>query len=230
MPVEKVCVVCGKGFSVPPCRAKTATTCSEVCAIVVRAKSRERKVTRKCLNCGKDFKIPRSHIDRRIYCSQACKYGSTEWKGNIGDRGRGAGNAMWKGGEPRQTDGYPLKKVYDHPFSWGGYILKHRLTMEEWLREEMPNSEYLIPFGNSFYLSPDAVVHHLDFDKQNGRRRNLLVCRKGTHSAIHFGVYPKPGTYWPPDAKIRLGVRPGTLAGPLPDPAERKARCLMGSA
>jgi len=43
MPVKKICVVCGKDFYVPPCREKKASTCSNACAIEIRAKSRERR-------------------------------------------------------------------------------------------------------------------------------------------------------------------------------------------
>ena len=205
MSVKKVCVVCGQEFSVPPCRALTAKACSDKCAVSVRAKSRERKIVKNCLNCGEEFKIPRSHDGRRVYCSKSCKYGSADWKGDISDRTHGKNNPMWKGGEVAQSDGYVYKKSYDHPFSHENYLLKHRKVMEEWLRDDFPESEFLIKFGNNLYLSDDAVVHHLDRNKKNNRRRNLIVCSFGTHIKIHRGVMPEPGTYWPPWAKITVG-------------------------
>jgi len=205
MPVEKVCVICGKSFQVPPCRAKTASTCSNECAITVRAKSRERKLERTCLNCGKKYEIPQSHIDRRIYCSNECRYGSVEWRANISEATAREKNPMWKGGEVAQSNGYVYKKSYDHPFTNNNYILKHRYTMEKWLREDCPESEFLVKYGDNLYLSDEAIVHHLDRDKKNNRRRNLIVCTFGGHIKIHRGVMPDSGTYWPPWAKITVG-------------------------
>ena len=205
MPIEKICVVCGKKFSVPPCRALTATTCSNKCAIIVRAKSRERKVTCICPNCGKEFLVPQSCKNTRVYCSKKCKYTSKNFRSKMSAKCSGSKNPMWKGGETDHSDGYIYKHVKGHPFAHNNYVFKHRLVMEEWLKEENPDSEYLIKLGNNLYLSPDYVVHHLDSNKKNNRRRNLLVCTASIHRKIHDGCYPEPGTYWPKNAKIRLG-------------------------
>lgn len=207
MPVEKECVVCGKSFSVPPCRALTAKSCSDECAISVRAKSRERKVPRLCLNCGKTFEIPQSHIDRRIYCSNDCRYRSVEYRGNISDKTRGDLNPMWKGGEHNRKDGYVYKISLNHPFGHNNYVLKHRLTMEAWLRNACPESEFLVKLGGMLYLSEEAIVHHLNRIVSDNRRRNLIVCGYGTHVRIHRGIRPEVGTFWPPTARIAVGRR-----------------------
>lgn len=204
MSIQKVCIVCGKEFSVPPCREKSATTCSNVCAIEIRAKSRERKVTRLCLNCGKEFSLPQSHIDRRIYCSRECKYGSVEWRDAIRGRTSGEKHPMWQGGETSHARGYVYKKCAGHPFAWNGYVFKHRLCMEAWLREESPDSKFLTPLGGQLYLSPAAIVHHIDGDVKNNSRRNLVVCSSADHRRIHSGVDVSPTDFWPPLAKSKL--------------------------
>ena len=207
MSVEKVCVVCGKSFSVPPCRAETATACSNKCSVVVRAKSRERKLSRVCPNCGVTFEFPQSHKNRRIYCSTECKYGSTDYRDDIRERTHGEDNPMWNGGETDHCDGYIYKRVSGHPYSCNGYVLKHRRVMEEWLMEDCPKSEYLIRLGGSLYLAPKAIVHHRNWVRSDNRRQNLIVCWQPVHSGIHNGNAPEPGSYWPAEAKIKLGKR-----------------------
>lgn len=224
MPIEKKCKVCGSSFTVPPCRVKTASTCSNICAVAVRAKSRERKVLRKCLNCGKEFSLPQSHVDRRIYCSNECRYGSVEWRGNISDRFIGDSNPQWRGGETNQSNGYIYARTKDHPFRSNNYMLKHRLVMEEWLREEFPESPFLVRQGENLYLSPDALIHHINRNRRDNRRRNLIVCSVGSHLLIHRGIMPEVGAYWPPSAEIVTGrAKPIVLAeGPGSITGERK--------
>jgi hypothetical protein len=84
--------------------------------------------------------------------------------------------------------------------------------MEEWLNEENPQSEFLILLGDKLYLHVEAEVHHLDEDKGNNRRRNLMVTWKPIHIALHNGIMPEPGTYWPTNAKIKLGKPRGFVA------------------
>lgn len=204
MPVEKICVVCSKPFSVPPCRAETATTCSNECAISVRAKSRERKQTCNCKKCGKEFIAPRSQAIARVYCSKECKYSDEQWRKDISDRGLGDKNPMWQGGDVRRKDGYLYESSPDHPFSSNGYVLKHRLVMEQWLREDVKDSKFLQSIAGVEYLSAEFDVHHMDRCKSNNDRSNLIVCTKQTHRSIHSGYGVNEGTFWPERADIAL--------------------------
>ena len=208
LPDKKVtltCEVCGKAFQVPLCRALTAKTCSNECAVIVRAKSRERKVKCICEHCGKVFDVPQSVAKRKVYCSRECQYASDKFRTEQRGRFLGNKNPMWKGGTIQHSGGYMCKHIPEHPFASNGYVFKHRLRIEEWLREEDPDSKYLIRMGDNLYLSPDYVVHHLDWNRKNNRRRNLIVCSSSVHGKIHNGTYPEPGTYWPDNAKIKLG-------------------------
>lgn len=204
MPVGKICVVCGKPFSVPPSRAETATTCSNECAVSVRAKSRERKTSCLCKECGKEFKVAQSHSGRRVYCSHACKNNSDAYVSEMSARTSGEKNPMWKGGEVRHADGYVYVRSVGHPFTKTGYVFKHRLVMEQWLKEDAPQSRFLIVVGGVLYLNPDCDVHHLDGNTGNNERLNLLACTGQTHRSIHAGYGAIQGTFWPETADVKI--------------------------
>ena len=197
MPIQKVCVVCGKVFSVPPTREKTAKACSHKCAISVRAKSIERKITVVCEHCKLPFKIPRSHKNRRVYCSTDCMLVADRYRKLRSDRISGYGNPRWTGGEAKHKDGYVYKRAQQHPFRSNGYVLKHRLVMEEALKEKDPTHRFLVEINGEMYLNPALVVHHIDGDRRNNRVRNLLICTPQTHRRIHTNCTIEDGTYWP---------------------------------
>lgn len=204
MPVEKVCVICSKKFSVPPCRSNTATTCSNKCAVSVRAKSRERKVSCMCKNCGKEFTSPRSQAGRRIYCSSECKFSSIEFASIMSNATKMDNNPQWKGGIVSAGGGYLNRRCPDHPLSSNGYVLEHRFVMEQWLLEVDPKSNFLVEINGAMYLAPGFDVHHLDGNRVNNKRSNLLVCTKQTHVLIHAGYGVNSGTFWPNTAKIKV--------------------------
>lgn len=211
MPVEKVCVVCGVVFYVPKCREKTAKSCSDACAIQVRAKSRERKESVTCKRCGKTFLSPRSQAPFRVFCSQKCK--QEVRKEMLSEKFSGSGNPMWKGGEPGHSDGYTLHLDRSHPYAVNGYVLKHRIVVEKHIRKKCQDSKLLERIGNSFYLRQDTVVHHIDGDRKNNKISNLIACTKRAHAQIHNGVAPSVDEYWPKDAKIKLVERLGVFTG-----------------
>ncbi len=67
--------------------------------------------------------------------------------------------------------GYVKIKIVSHPFvDCEGYVLEHRLVMEEHLGR---------------YLWPWEVVHHIDENKRNNTIENLLVMDPGEHMALH---------------------------------------------
>lgn len=77
----------------------------------------------------------------------------------------GPGHPNWKGGRMLSKDGYILVWTADHPHArrqhrvhGGGYILEHRLVMEEKLGR---------------LLEPGEVVHHLNGEKTDNRPENL---------------------------------------------------------
>lgn len=71
-------------------------------------------------------------------------------------------NPAWKGGRRVNDDGYVEIRMPEHPYARHGYVLEHRLLMENKLGR---------------YLLPTEVVHHRNKDKSDNRLRNLRLYR-----------------------------------------------------
>lgn len=73
-----------------------------------------------------------------------------------------------------------------HPYAdRDGFVLEHRLVVEDHLRSSEPASEYLHRLGNQSYLRPDIVVHHIDGVKDNNERANLVPLTVSEHTRLH---------------------------------------------
>ena len=194
MPVEKVCLVCGTPFRVPPCRAESAKTCSMKCkGELWTIESQEDNPQKECKVCGKTFKVYPSHTGRRECCSIKC---ANKVRGKLTKSG--SGNPAWKDGTTVHSDGYLYLSVKGHPFtSNGNYVFEHRLVMEQWMRESAPNHKFLVEINGTKYLNPDISVHHIDGNKRNNKPKNLLACTNSSHHLIHNGKPPMQGEVWP---------------------------------
>lgn len=80
-------------------------------------------------------------------------------------------NYFWAGGETKTDDGYLYVKSPGHPFATkAGYVLQHRLVMEEVLGR---------------YLDPKEVVHHKDCNRLNNDPSNLQVFQTNADHLRH---------------------------------------------
>jgi len=146
----------------------------------------------KCKVCGKPFSYYPSHGERRKTCSRVC---ANQLKTLTLDRS-GANNSNWKDGKTKHTRGYLYRRVD------GKYVFDHRLVMEEWMREDAPSHSFLIEVDGVKYLRTEIHVHHVDLDKANNRRGNLLACTAGAHQLMHHGKLPVLGDVWPETAQV----------------------------
>jgi hypothetical protein len=69
-------------------------------------------------------------------------------------------NPNWRGGRKVRKDGYVFVRATHHPANINGYVLEHRLVMEQVLGR---------------YLEPQEVVHHIDNNPSNNAPENLRL-------------------------------------------------------
>lgn len=79
----------------------------------------------------------------------------------------------WKGGRVYDEFGYVHIRMPEHPCARDGYVLEHRLVMEEYLADKYPHSPYLMKSEGRICLRPEVVVHHIDEVKDNNELENL---------------------------------------------------------
>lgn len=103
-----------------------------------------------CEVCGKNFPIYKARVTT---CSKEC--GRTlSGKKQTGDK-----NHQWDGGKQHLTAGYVRVKVNNHPFAdSNGYIMEHRLVMEQHLGRPLTRKEH---------------VHHKNGNRADNRIENL---------------------------------------------------------
>jgi hypothetical protein len=93
---------------------------------------------------------------------------STKLKMSLSSKGERNGN--WNGGR-KTMRGYVYILNPEHPFNNAGYVLEHRLVMEEFLGR---------------YLTKEEVVHHINEIKNDNRLENLMLFENdGKHTAYH---------------------------------------------
>jgi hypothetical protein len=84
------------------------------------------------------------------------------WRKNISKATKGNKNPNWKGGKYRRSDGYIAIHNPIHPYcsKRGGYVLEHRLVLEEILKR---------------FLTREESVHHINKIKDDNRPQNLML-------------------------------------------------------
>jgi len=92
-----------------------------------------------------------------------------------GQSGKNAKN--WRGGRRKTGGGHIYLYAPEHPFaSDGGYVMEHRLIMEQFIGR---------------MLTPDEVIHHKNGIKDDNRLENLELTTKAEHLKTHFEAVAK---------------------------------------
>ena len=98
----------------------------------------------------------------------------------------GKNHPMWKGGKSKHSEGYILIRRPKHPYcNNAGYVLEHRLIMEQWLRKNDPTNPNLIEINNILYLKRKARVHHHEKRNDNRIKKLRLFANQAKHMQYH---------------------------------------------
>lgn len=164
-----LCRICNKEIILGK-RPNKSGTCSRKCNAIYQNKIKAEKfVPRKCKNCGEEIEKRQS---KRIFCSASCQ---KKWN-------RGKNHYRWTHGVSIHSEGYVLLRKPSHPFSdKKGWILQHRLILEEHLKDTDPESVFL----ENGYLRPNVVIHHKNGNKADNWINNLqLLQNQSEHMKI----------------------------------------------
>jgi len=84
---------------------------------------------------------------------------------------KGSGCLNWKGGKGKHSEGYVLIYNPNHPRAIRCYVPEQVLVAEQVLGKHLPKQ---------------AVVHHVNGNRQDNRKENLVVCEnKSYHMLLH---------------------------------------------
>lgn len=149
-----------------------------------------------CPICRKQFHLKPSRLKKiktNSCCSKECY---REWKRiqMSGEKNhqfglKGDKNPTWTSDRHLSRYGYWQIRSLDHPFrDQQDFVLEHRLVAEQYLLTD----ENSVEIDGKRYLSPDYVVHHIDFNRLNNDPSNLVVMTKGEHQSFHAKLNPRP--------------------------------------
>lgn len=160
--------------------------CCKSCEGEYRRNSSE--LNAECFVCGKKFHRKPSHLInvKHPVCSMECHsiLNSMMYQGvnTPNYDNRGSKNPLWKSDEKISYYGYRLIRCLEHPFAnCDGFVFEHRLVAEQYLLDD-DNS--IVIYGKR-YLSPNYVVHHIDFDRLNNDKENLIIMTLSEHLSLH---------------------------------------------
>lgn len=158
MPSKRITVNCAQ-CGTPIIRFPSQATSKRVfCSRECSQRAQRRRVACTCFRCGKIFERWESAARNaeKHFCSRTCQAASRS----------GELNPNWNGGSFVRPDGYVAVRT-----DGGGYVLEHRLVMEQSLGR---------------YLTKDEVVHHIDGDKERNDIENLQLLTPSEHTLLHL--------------------------------------------
>ena len=206
--ITKQCPTCGKDFVIWKSREGkgkgNGTWCSKPCMVEAKkAKPKRQKVTKPlvfkvCETCGNTFRVPPSREKTARWCSRDCQSKSVVFRIECSEaQVRGERHPRWTG-KYQHKDGY-VRLTKENPF-FKVVRSEHTAVMIEWMTEDDPTNPFLVVVNGKIYLRPGIHVHHVDRNRSNNARSNLIAVTAAAHALIHNkGQKPEPWECWPRD-------------------------------
>lgn len=188
--VEVVCQQCGKAFSRWRSNIREAIFCSQKCHGVYQQQNAKQRIEVTCDWCKKPYKTWNCIVQKRkhLFCSVGCsrnfqsKQTNPDHYKSYSDQSNalvnfGANNKMGDSSPKRFETRKKIRETMLAKYGvTGGYERYFGKLGHRWVVEELI-------LGRS--LSPDEVVHHIDFDKRNNNPSNLAVMTRSEHARLH---------------------------------------------
>lgn len=196
------CTQCSKQIILSPSRFKKSKNAQFFCNKTCEGLHRTSQVLYPCFVCGKQihlkpYKVASFKRGFKPCCSRSCDARKKEilylGKGNPEYGKKGFSNVKTISDFKVSSFGYLLVRELIHPFrTKADFILFHRVIMENHLRANFPNSQYLISVDGFplKYLNPFCVVHHKNRNRLDNCISNLEIHDSlGTHTSFHNNVF-----------------------------------------
>ena len=207
-----VCVCCGKTFE----RYKSANNrmayCSFTCFTKTVAKPETPHVDKRvspehyfktCEVCGTSFRVTYTRRDKARFCSRTCQGKSESWREECSVRQRGEKGWRWTGGLYPTRGGYVRRKRKELDNEVATF--EHRNVMLDWILAEAPTHPFLVQESGEWALAKGIEVHHIDLNRSNNIRENLLAVTMKAHAQIHHrNKKPEPWQCWPSNPQVWL--------------------------
>ena len=151
-----------------------------------------------CEECSGVFRVTATRKNTARFCSRKCQGSNIVFRAECSERQQKEKSWRWTGGAYKNKWGYVRVKA--NVLGVQAIVLAHRKVIRDALVAEAPTHPFLEMVEDELQLRREIEVHHIDRNRSNNDRHNLLAVTKEAHARIHYpGQKPRPYECWPSD-------------------------------